>query len=1258
MGGLSMISLNANGLRSQVKRKAMFRDLRSLTVDAIFLQESHSTAADQHIWTAEWGGPAFFSHGLSNSRGVCILFPRSSSFHVLSVTTDPDGRYIVVQIRSGEENITLVNLYAPTQSEGQQQVQFIRQVEAVLTNMAIHTLYIGGDLNVQLPFPRDIQHHPDNSTTSRGATATYVHLIQSLLDDFQLEDIWRVKNPTSTRGTFHRKKYSARLDYWFVPTDQVNGKSTIDITPHPLSDHSMLTLRVEISEIKRGPGLWKFNNNLLKDETFLEGMEEQITEALLEPFDTPHLQWEWLKHKIREFSIKYSIEKNRDRKRHVNTLQNRLNYLAQSHDLVDSSDTVFEVESIKRELREIAESKANAAIFRSKTRWSMLGEKPSAYFLGLERRMEKGKTMMTLRDERGRLVSDNKEILSLQKRHFDKIYTEDPNSLDPVNLLPLGQEDIPQVPDIKKVSINRPFTLEELHSALKELNKGKAPGSDGLTPEFYLQFWELIKDSFFSCLEFSLEEGILTEGQRLGVITLLPKKDLDKSIINNWRPITLLNSDVKIISKAIAKRLQFCVRDVVSADQTGFIRGRSILNNLNNIQAVIDHTNDTDGTGALLAVDYAKAFDTVRWDLIFHALKIFGFGDFIITAIKMLFKDIRSCTYNAGFTSDLIFPKRGIRQGCCSSPTLFTLVVELLAIMVRKSQDIHGIDIADDSFRISQYADDSTFFVGDLASVTPLLRLITFFTRFSGLQINLQKSHLLLLGRHLHPPDILEGIKVVDKVKILGVYFKNHTTEDDQYALNYQTPLTKIRHTCQAWTNRNLSLKGKVTLINSLMISLLQYPMSCTPVPRRAVVEYKKLIVDFIWSSKRSKIAYNLLIQDIKHGGLRLADLELRIRTTHISLIKSAWLHPTSPWAIILKAALQQENIHTLLMSKANWSKHLSPRYAMFKEILTSWETVHNFEPDTEEMVRREIIWNHQSILVAKQPVHWQLWHQAGITTIADLWHEQEPRFLSHEELRQTYGIQCSFLDALQVRAAIPVKWKRLLLNPASRNLTPELYIRPPAGGHLKITGSSSRTIYGALVLGKKPPISAQQKWAMIYPHLHQNQGDSWDYVYMAPYKATRETKYQAFQYKVLQRIIPCNRYLANIKVKQDDTCAFCDEVDTIQHFLSDCQNTHHFWTQVCSWLDQNTDLHIDISQQEFLFGVHPTIPGSRKMNFITIMVKFFVHRQKLFHNGDFPLTLFLRELKSRLQMEKQVCFLEGKPDKFRGWERVLTALG
>lgn len=191
------------------------------------------------------------------------------------------------------------------------------------------------------------------------------------------------------------------------------------------------------------------------------------------------------------------------------------------------------------------------------------------------------------------------------------------------------------------------------------------------------------------------------------------------------------------------------------------------------------------------------------------------------------------------------------------------------------------------------------------------------------------------------------------------------------------------------------------------------------------------MIVDFIWNSKRSKISYSLLIQDIKAGGLRLADLETRIHTTHISMIKTAWFHPDSTWALVLLEALEQKCIRTLLANKSIWTQKLSPHYSMFRDTLKSWEKFHNFEPDTEELVEGEIVWNNKSILIAQKPVFWQHWSDAGINTIADLLHHQEARFLSHQELTEKFGIPCSFLTVWQIRAAIPVRWKRLIVNPA-----------------------------------------------------------------------------------------------------------------------------------------------------------------------------------------------------------------------------------
>lgn len=163
------------------------------------------------------------------------------------------------------------------------------------------------------------------------------------------------------------------------------------------------------------------------------------------------------------------------------------------------------------------------------------------------------------------------------------------------------------------------------------------------------------------------------------------------------------------------------------------------------------------------------------------------------------------------------------------------------------------------------------------------------FAAWSGLNITHHKSHLLLLGNHLDPPASLQNIRVVDKVKILGIYFKVNMSEEQNSELNFEPNINKIKSVCNAWSNRSLSIKGKITIINSLMISLLQFPCTSISVPSRVFIDFKKIVLDFIWNGKGSKIAYNVMVQDIGIGGLKLPDLASKLQVIHLNWIKYMW---------------------------------------------------------------------------------------------------------------------------------------------------------------------------------------------------------------------------------------------------------------------------------------------------------------------------------------------------------------------------------
>lgn len=169
---------------------------------------------------------------------------------------------------------------------------------------------------------------------------------------------------------------------------------------------------------------------------------------------------------------------------------------------------------------------------------------------------------------------------------------------------------------------------------------------------------------------------------------------------------------------------------------------------------------------------------------------------------------------------------------------------------------------------------------------------------------------------------------------------------------------------------------------------------------------------------------------------------------------------------------------------------------------------------------------------------------------------------------------------------------------------------------------------------------------------------DHWAKIYKLPYKVARDTKLQAFHFRVVHRFLLCNKFLHNIRIRRDDSCTFCHEPDTIEHFLYHCSIVNHFWSDVTEWFNREADIQLNISVRAFLFGVPSTTPHAKVINFLVLFAKFFIYRQKLYHQGSLSLIHLLRELRLRLQVEKHLTTLEGKTKNFRKWQRIYNAMG
>ena len=300
-------------------------------------------------------------------------------------------------------------------------------------------------------------------------------------------------------------------------------------------------------------------------------------------------------------------------------------------------------------------------------------------------------------------------------------------------------------PDIKQC-LECPVSKDELFDAVMTLKTGKCPGADGLSVLFYRKFWKDIVDPLYEMYMHSLLGGKLCASGRRGLINLIPKKSKNEQELRNWRPIVLLNYDFKIWSKMVANRLELAT-DIISKQQTGFIKNRSIFSNIKRTMEIVLHHKRTGRPGLIMSIDYEKCFDRVEFNSIKKAFRFFGFGEDFIQIMFLLFSNLELCTTSNGFVSR-VFPKgRGTNQGCCASPLIFCFCGEIMAHLIRENDKIRGLDVHGVRSILSQFADDTAAFLNfDKISVSEFSDTMSLVERQMGLKVSYEKTTIYHIG--------------------------------------------------------------------------------------------------------------------------------------------------------------------------------------------------------------------------------------------------------------------------------------------------------------------------------------------------------------------------------------------------------------------------------------------------------------------------------------------------------------------------------
>ena len=454
--------------------------------------------------------------------------------------------------------------------------------------------------------------------------------------------------------------------------------------------------------------------------------------------------------------------------------------------------------------------------------------------------------------EDGSITRDQRKILQEQCKFYQKLYTANPKVY-----FAITNDTNVKLMEEQSLNLDRDFTYEEFKKALQKMPSGKTPG---LTVEFYKVFFgklgHILWDAVLFC--YNSEARELYRSARREIISLIPKKDKNPLLIKNYRPITLLNVDYKIITKMITNRFTEVLSILIGTQQSGYVPGRFIGVNIRKLIDIMLYLEREEIPGILLTIDFEKCFDTMEHSALISTLKYFNIGENMIRWVQLVYKNFELSVMNGGHCSKWWKPTRGIHQGCALSGPSFLFVAEVLGHRINQNRQIVGVNIEGQEEKISQYADDTNILSAfDANSLRAIVTEFNIFHENTGLKVNYDKSIIYRLGSikntQLRLPVEQPFQWSNEDISVLGVIITMDQTQMN--SKNYDGVLEKAQAILKAWNNRQLSLTGKRTVVNALVTSLFVYKMQVLPQIEENIMKvYKKMIENFIWNARRPKI--------------------------------------------------------------------------------------------------------------------------------------------------------------------------------------------------------------------------------------------------------------------------------------------------------------------------------------------------------------------------------------------------------------------
>ena len=747
---------------------------------------------------------------------------------------------------------------------------------------------------------------------------------------------------------------------------------------------------------------------------------------------------------------------------------------------------------------------------------------------------------------------------------------------------------------IKHIEIlGKDLSSDELLEALKVMKKDSAPGPDGLIVSFYSVFWKKLALILRQSYMFAFNQGRLSHSQRRGVVRLIPKKNKNLLAVTNWRPITLLNVDYKILSKSLALRLSAVLLDLIGSGQRGFIKNRYIGDNVYKLYSIISQAESEQQEGVLLQLDIENAFDSVSWNYLMEVLNNFSFPSSFMDWVTTLYFNKELRIMNNGRVLDPIHPTNGLAQGDGLSPLLFVLVIETLALTLHNNDKIEGYKVNSIHKKLALLADDMILSLkAKQSTFKEVLETLTQFSKISNLHVNAAKSAVFPIGPKRSAKNTLDispfkwsdssdcdylGIMVIIKSIIKQVIIKQSSQKHfGMGILHHIDSITAPRNSTEH------SLLGRILNVKVFIASKLNYYFALAPAPPLQILNSAQSHINkYIWSYGIHHITANLLYKPFDTGGLNhysIVNHNIKAKLSALNKLscnsQEYWQQYLAnmfklPFNILLKANMLHKDLSKVI--KKGYVLPLFWRYALLE-----WSKV-NFQKIDKCSKNSLVICNSLlNTCIAFDIEELLLLYNSGIRTFED--------FLSSTNQ-----------SPMVPRAVIQIKTVFDVSQFANSSPVCDLTIPISAWAIGEFI----------LSLNQEKPQKIWVQWAQ--DTLYLPLASEWHKICALRHSFV-SIRFQAFYWHFINRAICTNIRLSKFNSKFSPLCTFCSlKEEMFIHLFWECNLVQELWQKLIRWCCLYIDSGFNYDRTTCLLTGSQSKPV---LSNVFLCCKYFIHIQ------------------------------------------------